>query len=186
MLHTIGKKEIQYQALNHINEILHSMDHDINEYEIIPENIRSSAASREAKDVHFERFITVSEDDVLLHKKLNKKQMIAYNMITERIFSNKPGAFFIDGPGGTGKTFLYHVLLATIRSMGYVALATTTSGVAASILPGGRTTHSRFKIPIDLDENSSCNISKESSLATLIREAKLIVWDEVSWLKEKW
>lgn len=73
MLQTIGKKEIQYQALNHINEILHSMDHDINEYELIPENIRSSAASREAKDVHFERFITVSEDDVLLHKKLNKK-----------------------------------------------------------------------------------------------------------------
>lgn len=111
--------------------------------------------------------------------------MIAYNMITERIFSNKPGAFFIDGPRGTWKTFLYRVLLATIRSMGYVALATATSGVVASILPGGSTAHSRFKISIDLDENSSCNISKESSLATLIREAKLIVWDEVSWLKEK-
>ncbi|KAH0767208.1 hypothetical protein KY285_003079 [Solanum tuberosum] len=161
------------------------MGHDINEYELIPESINSSAAAREAKDVHFERSITVSEDDVLLHKKLNKKQMIAYNVITERIFSNKPGAFFIDGPGGTGKTFLYRALLATIRSMGYIALATTTSGVAASILPGGRTTHSRFKIPIDLDENSSCNISKESSLASLIRQAKLIVWDEVSMAKRR-
>ncbi|KAL3365048.1 hypothetical protein AABB24_010277, partial [Solanum stoloniferum] len=185
MLQTIERKKIRYQALNHINDILHSMGHDINEYELIPQSINSSAAAREANDVHFERSITVSEDDVLLHKKLNKKQMIAYNVITERIFSNKAGAFFIDGPGGTGKTFLYRALLATIRSMGYIALATTTSGVAASILPGGRTTHSRFKIPIDLDENSSCNISKESSLARLIREAKLIVWDEVSMAKRR-
>ncbi|XP_019265174.1 PREDICTED: uncharacterized protein LOC109242775 [Nicotiana attenuata] len=64
--------------------------------------------------------------------------------------------------------------------MGYIALATTTSGVTASILPGGRTAHSRFKIPIDIDENVSCNISKQSALASLIRDAKLIVWDEAS------
>ncbi|KAG5577425.1 hypothetical protein H5410_057559 [Solanum commersonii] len=89
MLQTIERKKFRYQTLNHINDILHSMGHDINEYELIPESINSSAAAREAKDVHFERSITVSEDDVLLHKKLNKKQMIAYNVITERIFSNK-------------------------------------------------------------------------------------------------
>ncbi|PHU12059.1 hypothetical protein BC332_18989 [Capsicum chinense] len=81
--------------------------------------------------------------------------------------------------GGNGKTFLYRALLATIRSKGLIALATVTSGVAASILPGGRTAHSRFKISINIDEQFSCNISKQSSLAFLIRDAKLIVWDEV-------
>jgi len=40
--------------------------------------------------------------------------MIAYNVITDIIVSNKSGAFFVDGPGGTGKTFLYRALLATI------------------------------------------------------------------------
>ncbi|KAL3368402.1 hypothetical protein AABB24_009320 [Solanum stoloniferum] len=69
------------------------------------------------------------------------------------------GAFFIDGPGGSGKTFLYRALLATVRSKGFIALATATSGVAASIFPGGRTAHSRFKIPINIDEQFSCNIS---------------------------
>jgi len=68
--------------------------------------------------------------------------------------------------------------------MGNIALATATCGVATSILQGGRTAHSRFKIPIDLDDNTSCNISKESSLAGLIRDAKLIVWDEVSMAKK--
>nr|XP_016474228.1 PREDICTED: uncharacterized protein LOC107796029 isoform X1 [Nicotiana tabacum]XP_016474229.1 PREDICTED: uncharacterized protein LOC107796029 isoform X1 [Nicotiana tabacum] len=178
-------REIRYQVLNHINDILHSMGHDINEYELIPETIRPSTAAREANEIHFERSIIVSEDDILLHRKLNKNQHIAYNLITKRIFSNKAGSFFIDGPGGTGKTFLYRALLATVRSMGYIALATTTSSVAASIFLGGRTTHSRFKIPIEIDENTSCNISKESSLAGLIRDAKLIVWDEVSMAKRR-
>ncbi|KAG5605162.1 hypothetical protein H5410_026654 [Solanum commersonii] len=69
--------------------------------------------------------------------------------------------------------------------MGYIALATATSGVAISIPPGGCTAHSRFKIPIDLDDNTNCNISKESSLVGLIQDAKLIVRDEVSMAKKR-
>lgn len=64
--------------------------------------------------------------------------------------------------------------------MGYIALATATSGVAAPILPGGCTRHLRFKISIDITNNVSFNISKQSALANLIHEAKLIMWDEVS------
>ncbi|XP_009766207.1 uncharacterized protein [Nicotiana sylvestris] len=180
VLRTIETKEIRYQVLNHINDILHSMGHNVNEYQLIPQTIRLSAAAKEAKEIHFERIITVSEDEVQLHKRLNKNQLTAYDVIINRVFSNKAGAFFIDGPGGTGKTFLYRALLATVWSMGYINLATATSGVAASILPGGRTAHSRFKIPIDVNENVSCNISKQSALASLIRDAKLIVWDEAS------
>nr|XP_016466763.1 PREDICTED: uncharacterized protein LOC107789465 [Nicotiana tabacum] len=181
----IQKNDIRYRVLNHINDILHSMGGDINEYQLIPETIRPSVAAKEAKEVHFERTIAVTNEDILLHKKLNKDQLKAYNIIIERIFSNKAGAFFIDRPGGTGKTFLYRALLATVRSKRYIALATATSGVAASILPGGRTAHSRFKIPINTDENVTCNISKQSSLACLIQDAKLIIWDEVSMAKKR-
>ncbi|XP_059289935.1 uncharacterized protein LOC132043482 [Lycium ferocissimum] len=120
-----------------------------------------------------------------MQRKSNTQQQIAYDTILNRIFSNKSGAFFIDGPGGTGKTFLYHALLAAVRSRGFVALATTTSGVEASILPGRMTAHSCFKFPIEIDEQFSCNISKQSSLAALICDAKLIVWDEVSMAKKK-
>ncbi|XP_015161029.1 uncharacterized protein [Solanum tuberosum] len=99
---------------------------------------------------------------------------------------HSPIAITVTTKGGSGKTFLYRALLATVRSKGFIALATATSGVAASILPGGRTAHSRFKIPINIDEQFSCNISKQSSLASLIRDAKLIVWDEVSMSKKKY
>lgn len=122
---------------------------------------------------------------MLLYKQLNPKKLKAYNVIIDRIFSKKPGAFFVDGPGGTGKTFLYRALLATIRSKGYITLITATSGIATSILPGGLTAHSRFKIPIDTDENFTCNINKQSSVACLVRDAKLIIWDEESIAKKK-
>ncbi|XP_070012984.1 uncharacterized protein [Nicotiana sylvestris] len=64
------------------------------------------------------------------------------------------------------------------------SLATTTSDVEASILPGGRTAHSRFKMPIDIDDNFRCNIIKQSSLVRIIRDVKLIVWDEASMAKK--
>ena len=38
--------------------------------------------------------------------------------------------------------------------------------------------HSRLKVPIDINELSVCNISKQSALAQLIKRTKLLVWDE--------
>ena len=51
--------------------------------------------------------------------------------------------FFLDGPGGTGKTFVYSLLLDTIRSRGDIAIAVASSGLAALLMPGGRTALSR-------------------------------------------
>ncbi|KAI3885551.1 hypothetical protein MKX03_009249, partial [Papaver bracteatum] len=57
-------------------------------------------------------------------------------------------------------------------------LAVASSGIASLLLPGGRTTHSRFKIPISLRENSTCDVSKNIQLAALICAADVIIWDE--------
>ena len=77
---------------------------------------------------------------------------------------------FIVGPRGSGKTCLYRTTLAAIRSKGLITIATASSGVAASILPGGRTTQSIFKIPLIIKDNSMCNISKQSGLAQLLKD----------------
>ncbi|XP_071924923.1 uncharacterized protein [Coffea arabica] len=94
------------------------------------------------------------------------------------VFVHTKGTFFIDGPGEIGKTFLYQALLAEIRSKGYIALATASCGVAASILPSERTTHSRIKIPIGRTADKQCRVSKQSLLAKLLQSAILIIWDE--------
>jgi len=88
------------------------------------------------------------------------------------------GLFFIDGPGGTGKTFVENLILAKVRSSGGVALSVASSGIAAILLDGGRTSHSRFKIPIDIDSESLCPIPAQSHLAALLKTTSLIIWDE--------
>jgi ATP-dependent DNA helicase PIF1 len=79
--------------------------------------------------------------------------------------------------------FLYKALLAKVRSRGLIAIATATSGIAASILPDGRTARSRFKIPIKIGDNSMCSFTKQSDTAELLRRAALIIWDEVAMTK---
>jgi hypothetical protein len=99
--------------------------------------------------------------------------------------SAQGGVFFVDGPGGTGKTFLYRALLATVRGKGDIAVATATLGVAASIMPGGRTAHSRFKIPLNIEEGSYCSFTKQNGTAKLLQMASLIIWDESSMTKRQ-
>ena len=69
----------------------------------------------------------------------------------------RPKLLFIDGPGGTGKTFTYKHLLAWTRAQGKVALAVASSGLAALLLEGGTTAHYRFKVPVrQLHDASTC------------------------------
>jgi len=86
--------------------------------------------------------------------------------------------FFVVGPGGSSKTFLYQALMATLRNRGKIVLATTSFGIVATLLLGGRTAHSRFNLPFDVEPNFICNIKKHKDLAKLIRVAAAIIWDE--------
>ena len=89
--------------------------------------------------------------------------------------------FFVNGPGGTGKTFLYRVLCHAARGEAWIVLCVASSGIAALLLIGGRTAHYMFKIPVEgLDEASICKIPKESNRASLLRAARLIIWDEMT------
>jgi ATP-dependent DNA helicase PIF1 len=54
--------------------------------------------------------------------------MDAYKTIMSTIDSPNGGIFFIDGPGGTEKTFLYRALLGIVRSQDKIVVTTTTSG----------------------------------------------------------
>lgn len=52
------------------------------------------------------------------------------------------------------------------------------SGVASLLLPKGRIAHSRFKIPVDINENSLCDVKRGTILAELLQNTALIIWDE--------
>ena len=74
----------------------------------------------------------------------NCEQTLAYQMILEAVLDSEcPGQlFFINAPGGYGKTFLIETVLSSVRCVGKIALAVASSGIAAELLEGGRTAHS--------------------------------------------
>jgi ATP-dependent DNA helicase PIF1 len=80
---------------------------------------------------------------------------------------------------------LYRALLGTVRSQNKLVVATAIPGVAASIMPGGRIAHSRFKIPLTLDDKQGCGFTKQCGTGKLLQQASLIIWDEVSMTKRQ-
>ncbi|GBP54886.1 hypothetical protein EVAR_11639_1 [Eumeta japonica] len=64
--------------------------------------------------------------------------------------SGQGGLYFLDALVGTGKTFLLNFLLAQLHKNKVIALAVASSGVAATLLSGGRTAHSVFKLLLNI------------------------------------
>ncbi|KAG5561561.1 hypothetical protein RHGRI_004566 [Rhododendron griersonianum] len=175
-------RQVLLQALN---AELESMGKNLYDFQLSHLLTSDSTTRVIPKEVQDEMNLSISEDYLRSPALLNPEQAIAYDEILDAVLNRKAKSFFIDGPGGTGKTFLYRALLAQVRSQHVIALATASSGVAASILPNGRTAHSRFKIPINADGKLCCSISKQSGLAALIKQAILIIWDEASMAKKE-
>lgn len=68
-----------------------------------------------------------------------------------------------------------------------VALAVASSGIAVTLLDEGKTVHSTFKIPLDLDrcEYPTSSIKRGTAKAAIILQAKVIVWNEVPMTHKK-
>lgn len=180
---TLTSCYVKKKVLNIISYHLYSMGKRLDDFFSVSDAIIIDLHDSLTAELQSERNIIIPTEDILAVEQLNEEQKIAYDRILHHVKNNLPNVFFVDGPGGTGKTFLYRALLATVRSAGHITLATATSGVAASLLPGDRTSHSRFKISLDENEGQPCSISKQSTLAHLIRLSKLIIWDEATMAK---
>ncbi|GJU87647.1 ATP-dependent DNA helicase PIF1-like protein [Tanacetum coccineum] len=113
-----------------------------------------------------------------LYPQLNPEQRLIYEEVVDSVHNKKGQFHFVYGPGGTRKTFLYKTIISRLRSELKIVLAVASSGIASLLLPGGRTAHSRFVIPLELLENSTCGIKQNTHLVELMQQVELIIWDE--------
>nr|XP_043633520.1 ATP-dependent DNA helicase PIF1-like [Erigeron canadensis] len=176
--------QVQSLVLKDILVFLQSMGKSLDDFDLPRINSKHLDLGG-CRELQEESSIIVEDDHLRAKDNLNPDQKFAYDTIMRHVDGNYPGVFFVDGPGGTGKTYLYNALLAEVRSRGQIAIATASSGATANNMPGGRTAHSRIKIPLILSNNSLCNISKQSGTAQLLRRAKLIIWDKASMAKRQ-
>ena len=111
---------------------------------------------------------------------MNNDQLDVFNDVIASITSGKGKIFCLNAAGGTGKTFVLNALLDAVRGDGFVALATASSGVAAQLMQNGTTVHSRFKVPINVKQTSTCNFTSRDATGRLISMTKLIIIDEMT------
>ena len=76
--------------------------------------------------------------------------------------------FYIDGPGGSGKTFKYTTLSNLVRSRGKCVSATAFTGIPAILLAEGKTVHKTIGLPVKQGE--------------YLKNCDLFIWDEAPML----
>ncbi|GBP04422.1 hypothetical protein EVAR_63140_1 [Eumeta japonica] len=111
---------------------------------------------------------------------LNPQQREVCGTLMKAVDDGNSGLFFLDAPGGTGRTFRMLLILATIRARSDIAVAVASSGIAATLLEGCRMAHSLLKFPLNLQtiEQPTCNIVKNSAMSKVLIAAKIIIWVE--------
>ena len=83
-------------------------------------------------DINFEK--TLADG---LYKQLNQNQLYVVDTILNSIENYKKeneNAYFIDGPGGTGKTTCYNTLTRILRSKAKNVISVAWTGIAATLL----------------------------------------------------
>ena len=90
--------------------------------------------------------------------------------------------FFLDGLGGSGKTYLYNTLISHLNRQNKIVLSYATTGIAADLLIGGRTAHSGMKLPIPILETSTSRMRIPCESSEKLRLAHLLIIDEASML----
>ena len=113
---------------------------------------------------------------------LNPAQRSAFDQIMSAVEDdNFPDRlFYLDGPGGSGKTFTYETLYHHVTGLRMKIKCCASTGIAGTLLPFGSTYHSTFKLPVPLLENSTLSIRPNSQAGKLLRDTKIILWDEVT------
>ena len=143
----------------------------------LPPSVRSYNSTDIVSRYNADELTAFVNDNI---SKLVPDQKHAFDKIIDSVVNNRGKLFFLDAPGGTGKTFLANLILAKIRQTGKIAIAVASSGIAATLLSEGKTAHSTFKLPlsVSLEQQSTCSIRKNGPLGKLLHDTSLIIWDE--------
>ncbi|CAF0980251.1 unnamed protein product [Rotaria sordida] len=113
----------------------------------------------------------------LLWNDLNSDQLLAGDAILNSVLGlNSQKCFYLDGPGGSGKTFLYRALIQKVNLIDKKTLIVAWTGIAATLLPGGMTCHSAFSLPLDLSSVKFPRLTQAKK--EFLKSIDLLIWDE--------
>jgi hypothetical protein len=177
---TIPEPELKNSLLFELEKIFNMSSSSLKNYQLpMPDaNKMSELNNRLLREELNYDFHALKHQHANFMTQLNTCQKNVYDHVIKIIEERKSATLFVHGSGGTGKTFLWHTIISKLRSEGKIVLAVASSGIASLLLPNGRTAHSRFKIPLTVNDHTICPIKKGTHLANLLEKTELIIWDE--------
>lgn len=169
----IDSFDAEQQCLHTINDILATHKCTLQEFDLpsIQQPINHNTTIQ--ADDNF------NEEDMI--NTLNVNQRKIFDAILEAVEgSTNNKLFYIDGPGGSGKSYFHNILITIMQRKNVQVQAMAWTGIAAILLKGGQTVHSTFQLPLNLNDTTTCGLKVNSKAALAIREKKIIIWDEIS------
>ncbi|POM57596.1 Helitron helicase-like protein [Phytophthora palmivora] len=152
-------------------------DLDLETYSDVSDEVARQSA--DPMDIVAQEVAAYEPDDLerttTLADQMNENQKDIFDQVIKAVNHPVGGQklFFVEGPGGTGKSFLLEQILAHKGG--------DSSGFQwhrSDVVDRGHTAHSTFRIPLKLSEFSTYSLSWQSQEAELIRKASLNIWDE--------
>ncbi|XP_066910717.1 ATP-dependent DNA helicase PIF2-like [Clytia hemisphaerica] len=98
---------------------------------------------------------------------------------------NSAKLFLIDGPGGCGKTYTYNYIIKEARAQSFTVSTSSWTGIAATLFGGGKTCHSLFKLPVPVNDGSTCSVKPNSTHAEFLRNQDIFIFDEASMIPKQ-
>ncbi|EFX69182.1 hypothetical protein DAPPUDRAFT_258903 [Daphnia pulex] len=117
------------------NQMMENFSLPVADFHLINQLIQAQIAADNEVDTHEKRLL-----GKMMLAKLNEDQRAAFDQIMASMEdANQPRLFFLDGPGGTGKTFLYNTLITVLQGQGKSVVAVASTGIASTLLINGST-----------------------------------------------
>jgi hypothetical protein len=160
---TLSEDVLKDCALYEIDQVLIHYGHRLEDFLTFPKSnyvpfIHGGNQLVQEELAYDQHSLTTDADNA--EDRLNDDQRNTYETILNVVTNKEGKLLFVYGNGGIGKTFVWTTLLSRFQRQGKIVLVVISSGITSLILLGGRTTHSRFKIPIDMHDESIYNITQ--------------------------
>ncbi|XP_058810250.1 uncharacterized protein LOC131675336 [Phymastichus coffea] len=171
------EKDLAYQmAYADINRILNDEGRSLEDIPSMPPLLRNSVHVRE----HF-LLIEMADRGNVKYNNLNPLQKEIVDLVSNAVHDENysgPRCIFMEGPGGSGKTYVYETMYDLLTSKNIEVCTMAYTGIAATLLPNGKTVHKIFGLPVPMFNDSTSNIKAQSKEAKKLRKTAVFIWDE--------
>jgi hypothetical protein len=181
--------DMQKQVVANIEFYLNGMGRSLSDYaplqhllNIASDGLKRSVVDKKVyKDAEKECFLNLFN---AYTSQMNEGQREVIIKLVDAYDNNRQDRrFLIMAAGGTGKTFVQNAFIEYIKGnvgTNTAFLAMSTTAISAQILQEGHTAHSTLKFPIEIINGIvRCAIPFDSPLAEQLKEAKVLIWDEI-------